>query len=444
MQTGFIKSILNGWLLLVIAFTPAYSADNNPGQKSNTPPSSIATNDPIPNSSIPSPPSHNDHPGPDNQNLIKDTATLRQIRLGVDHIYNNDFEKAELALQLLRQEYEYHPMTSFYEGLILYWKYYPLVIGHPGSEEFERAMQLTWERADSLKQLGSKEQPKGKTQNQSNDPHPNKDPQSKTQQSSPRYSANEIEGVFFEMVSRGFIVMNQADNGKSSGAIVHFNRIYRDILMGMAMEEQFREFMFMTGLYNYYREAFPEAYPVYKVALVFFRRGDKVGGLSTLRRATTETDFMRVEATLFLSLIQINFENNPDSSLYYTSLLHKTYPGNAYFHAKFTEMLLINEEYEQAGREIEELMKGDSYNRMKATIYRGMYEEKHKRNLESAGKLYEKGLILSEPFNERATYTKAYAYIGLSRYYKARDDNKKAREYYKKASNASGYEYVFK
>ncbi len=329
------------------------------------------------------------------------------------------------------------------------------------------AMQESWERSDSLKNIKSEtESQKSENQNnhlpnhepENNDPPNHEDKNSKgssgvTRKGDERnsengtteiFSANEIEGVFFELVSRALLVMNYADNGRSSRAISHFTTIYRDILEGMEMEDEFKEFMFMTGLYNYYREAYPEAYPVYKAPLVFFRRGDKVEGLNTLRRAATETDFIRVEATMFLSNIHMNFENNPDSSLYYASLLHQTYPGNAYFHAKFAEMLLINGDYEQALVHLEELRQGDSYNRMKAAIYRGIYEEKHKNNPERAKWFYEEGLRLSIPFGNRANYAKAYAYIGLSRYYKNRDDKKKAKEYYKKAKNSSGYGYVFK
>ena len=159
--------------------------------------------------------------------LLRDTTTMEQIRLGIDRIYNYEFDQAEYALNLLENNYPEHPVTSFYEGLIYYWKYYPLIPGQPGASEFEQAMQISWERAGRLKK-----------------------------------NHQDIEGVFFELMSRAFIVMYYADNGRSSKAISHLGKIYRDILEGFDMQDEFKEFYFISGLYNYYREAYPEAYPI--------------------------------------------------------------------------------------------------------------------------------------------------------------------------------------
>lgn len=340
--------------------------------------------------------------------LIHDTTAMHHIRQGIDHIYNYEFSEAEEVIVMLEDKYPDHPITSFYKGLIYYWKYYPVIPEKPGSEEFEWEMELSWERADSLKQQDCN-----------------------------------IEGVFFELMARSFIVMYYADNGKSSRAIKHFNTIYRDILQGFELQEDFQEFLFITGLYNYYREAFPEAYPIYKPALIFFRKGDREKGLKMLRDAAFETDFMKVEAAMFLSMIHINFENNPDSALWYAEYLHGEYPGNTYFHSKYTEMLLINGQYDRALIQIDSMMQLDSYNRMKSTVFRGIHEEKGMSDPDKAKGLYERGLSLAEPYGERANYTKAYAYIGLSRYYTNNENKRKARDYYRKAKKATGYSYVF-
>ena len=340
--------------------------------------------------------------------LLSDTATLAEIRNGINRIYNYEFDTAAHTLYTLESRYPDHPVTSFYEGLIYYWKYYPLMPEQIGSEEFELAMEESWKRADSLKQ-----------------------------------QQDLIEGVFFELMARSFMVMYHSDNGKPSRVISHLGPIYRDILKGFEMQDDFREFLFITGLYNYYREAFPETYPVYKPALMFFRKGDKEEGLKMLRNAVFETDFLKVEAALFLSLIHINFENNPDSALWYASLLHEEYPGNAYFHSKYTEMLLINSKYKEASLQIDQLMQLDNYNRMKGTIYRGIFEEKKEGDQEAARRHYELGLQLAEPYGERANYSRAYAYIGLSRYYSEKENRRKSREYYKKAKKSTGYSYVF-
>ena len=342
------------------------------------------------------------------KDLIGDTSTLHQIRIGINQIYNCDFDSAENTLGTLRESYPSHPVTSFFEGLIYYWKYYPLIPGQSGAGEFEKAMELTWERSRILKKDGQ-----------------------------------QTEGVFFELMSRTFIVMYFADNGQSSKAITHLGKIYRDILAGFDLQDQFREFLFITGLYNYYREAYPEAYPIYKPAAIFFRKGDKAKGIGMLRFAADESNFTHVEASLFLSLIYINFESKSDSAVWYASQLHQDFPGNGYFLSKYAEMLLVDHQYDAALDHVLQLMTIDDFNKMKGTIFMGIYEEKKLKNPEKARVYYEEGLRLAEAFDERANYTKAYAFIGLSRYYLDKGDNKQARAYKKKAKNATGYAYVF-
>jgi hypothetical protein len=339
--------------------------------------------------------------------LINDTSTLKQVRIGLNQVYNCDFEAAEKTLVYLRKSYPSHPVTSFFEGLIYYWQYYPLIPGNPGATEFEEIMEETWQRSRLLKEDG-----------------------------------NEIEGVFFELMSRAFIVMYYADNGHASMAISHLGKIYRDIMAGFELQDRFNEFFFITGLYNYYREAYPEAHPVYKPAAIFFRKGDKTRGIEMLKYAVEETDFMHVEAALFLSLIYINFENKIDSAVWYASQLHQNYPDNGYFLSKYTEILLVDQQYDKALDLILHLKSIDDYNKMKGTIFMGVYEEKKLNNAEKSRFYYEEGLRLADAFDERSNYIKAYAFMGLSRYFHDRGDEKQARAYKKKAKNASGSAYI--
>jgi tetratricopeptide (TPR) repeat protein len=340
--------------------------------------------------------------------LLHDTKTLDQVRIGLKQVYNCDFDSAENTLLYLRESYPSHPVTSFFEGLIYYWKDYPLIPGNPGAIEFEEVMEETWQRSELLKENG-----------------------------------NEVEGVFFELMSRAFIVMYYADNGQSSRAISHLGKIYRDIMAGFDLQEQFNEFFFITGLYNYYREAYPEAHPVYKPAAIFFRKGDKTRGIEMLKLAAEQTDFMRVEAALFLSLIYLNFENKIDSAVWYASQLHQDYPGNGYFLSEYAEMLLVDKQYEAALDPILHLMSIDEYNKMKGTIFMGIYLEKKLNDPEKAKVYYEEGLRLAEAFDERANDIKAYAFAGLSRYFLAKGDNKQAKAYHRSAKNATGHAYVF-
>jgi len=343
------------------------------------------------------------------QSFLDDTEMVTAVSKAVEEIYHCRPENAKVVLEELRQKYPEHPITPFFEGLIYYWQYYPMIPGKTGSEEFESALQKSWKLAE---------------QRLEEDPY-------------------DIEGVFFNMTARSFLVMYFADNGKPYKAISHIVTIYREIKKGMELKESFREFYFQVGLYNYYVEAFPEAYPVYKPVTRLLKSGNKEMGLSMLQWASRNTIFLRGEASIFLILIYLNFEKNIDSAREISRNLYSLYPENPYFIAKYTEILLLNKEYDKALILLDKLTEMGDFNRMKAAVYRGIYEEKALRNFSDAAELYNQGIKLSVEFGPYANYTIAHSYIGLSRHYKREGDEKKAKYYYRKARAATGYEYVF-
>ena len=331
------------------------------------------------------------------------------VKTSLEEVYHFRPENAQKNLEKLRQKYPEHPVTPLFEGLIYYWQYYPMIPGKTGSTEFENALHESW----SLAELRLKDDP------------------------------YDIDGVFFNMTARSFLVMYFADNGKPSKAISHIVTIYREIIKGMELKESFREFYFLVGLYNYYVEAWPEAHPVYRPVTMLLKRGNKEMGLNMLHWASRQTIFLQGEASMFLSLIYLNFEQNIDSAREISGHLHRQYPGNPYYAAKYTETLLLSKEYEKALILIDNLAEQDAFSRMRATIYRGVYEEKAKGNYTGAVELYHRGLELSEEFGPLANYTIAHAYLGLSRYYKREGDEKKAKYYYRKAKDSTGYDYIF-
>ncbi len=341
--------------------------------------------------------------------FLDDHDMVNAVQTALKEVYHCRPENAMEVLEKLRQKYPEHPVTPFFEGLIYYWQYYPIIPGKKESKKFETALQESWKLAE---------------QRLKEDPY-------------------DIDGVFFNMTARSFIVMYYSDNGKPYKAISHVLTIYREILKGMDLKESFHEFYFMVGLYNYYVEAWPEVYPVYKPVAMLLQSGNKELGLKMLHWASRNTIFLQGEASTFLILIYLNFEQNVDSARTIAGHLYSLFPENPYYTAKYSEILLLSKEYEKALILLDKMDEMDDFSRMKATVYRGVYKEKALRNYSDAVKLYRQGLQMSEEFGPYANYTTAHAYIGLSRYYDREGDEKKARHYYKKARDATGFDYVF-
>jgi len=341
--------------------------------------------------------------------FLDDIIVTKYIREGLNHIYNLEFEESDLYLDSLQGRYPDHPVIPFFQGMQMFWKEYPLPPEGPLSDQFVENIEASIEIASQLL----------------------------------KKDKMDIEGVFFDLAARSFLVMYYADNGRPAKCFPHLDNVYRQLMKGFDLQDQFNEFYFFTGLYNYYIEAYPEAHPVYKPITRLFKNGDKVSGLKWLDYAFRNTHFMKVEASHFLVIIYLGFEHNYQTALSYSEQLYSMFPNNSYYYAKYVEMLVVNEEYDRAIIHIDSLYTLDPFFRMKATIYLGLYEEGRNRDLEKAKEYFLRGIEEAEPFGDYAGYSVAYAYMGMSRYYERKGDSKKAREYYKRARGTNAYPHVY-
>jgi tetratricopeptide (TPR) repeat protein len=341
--------------------------------------------------------------------FLDDPVVTRQIREGINHIYNLEFEESEFYLDSLKLRYPDHPVIPFYQGMQVYWKNHPIPQGGEISEAFVDYIETSVDLASNLLEKDKMD----------------------------------IEGVFFDLAARSFLIMYYADNGHPAKCFPHFDNVYRQLMRAFELEDQFEEFYFFTGLYNYYIEAYPEAHPVYKPVTRLFKNGNREQGLKSLDYAFRNADFMKVEASHFLVIIYLGFEHNYKTALSYTERLYSMFPNNTYFFSKYIEMLLVNGEFVPAKDLMDSLYTINPYNRMKALIYLGLYEEGKNMNREKAKGYFERGISESEAYGAYAGYQVAYAYMGMSRYYESKGDNKRAKEYYKKAKGTNAYPHVY-
>ncbi|MBL7111266.1 MAG: hypothetical protein ISS19_04930 [Bacteroidales bacterium] len=341
--------------------------------------------------------------------FLDDTIVTRHIRTGINHIYNLEFDKSDYYLDSMQLLYPDHPVIPFYKGMQLYWENYPVPQNGDISDLFVEYIEASIALTDKILEQDKMD----------------------------------IEGVFFDLAARSFLVMYYADNGQPAKCFPHLNNVYRQLMNAFELEDQYNEFYFFTGLYNYYIEAYPEAHPVYKPVTRLFKNGNKESGLKMLDYAFRNTHFMKVEASNFLVIIYLGFEHDYQTALSYTEQLYSMFPNNSYFFAKYIEMLIVNEELDVAKKHIDSLITMDPFNKMKALIYLGLYEEGKNRNFEKAKRYFLRGIKEAEPFGDYAGYQVAYAYMGLSRYYESNGDLKKAREYYRLAKETNAYPHVY-
>jgi hypothetical protein len=341
--------------------------------------------------------------------VLKDTSTFAMMCRGVDHIYNLQFGQAREIYNRIRAVYPEHPMTYVYRGLITYWENYPLIPGSPSRESFENDMQHAIELCESAAHPG-----------------------------------HEAEYVLTNIGARGMLLLFYADNELSMEVISLASGTYKYVKQSFNYTSVYADFYFITGLYNYYREAYPEAHPVYKTLTFLFPKGDKVQGLKELQIAAKKAIVLKAEAYSFLAGIYISFENNFPQAYQYSKALHELYPRNLQYVAVNIKNLLLLKRYSEAENLIKQYRTrgANAYFLSQVSIFEGILQEKKYRDLKQAEAYYNKGLKDISVFGAFGNEYKAYAYFGLSRISDAKDDKHYKKFYRKQAMDLASYKKV--
>jgi len=334
-----------------------------------------------------------------NAQILRDSISLKILKREVDNIYNLQFKEAGDNLQKISKKYPGHPIVMLLEGMITYWKNYPLTTTTLASSSYESEMKICIERCEKFNQ------------------------------------EDEAEFLLTNLCARGMLLMFYADNNLSSEVIPLATTTYHYVRRSFDFTNVYSDFFFFTGLYDYYREAYPDAHPVYKSFSFLFPRGDRLRGLENLKRAASESIFLKAESASFLNSIYLRFESDFESASGFSKALHELYPSNSQHSAGYIKNLLLENKYELA----ENIMKAslskysDKYFKAQLTIFEGIIQEKKYRNLILADECYRKGLSDLSQFSDYGNEYAAYAYFGLARISAAGNDSNKQKQYQKKA-----------
>jgi tetratricopeptide (TPR) repeat protein len=345
--------------------------------------------------------------------ILNNREIMNPTREVVENLYNYNFARAESLLPALERKTTGHPLVPLLKALIIYQRDYPLMTSSPTAGEFERLCNESITLAEAFQKENSKD----------------------------------TEGAAFNMLSRALLSMYYVDNGESMAAAKGAVTLYRQIAMGFDKLDEFNEFYFTTGLYNYYRIAYPEAHPVYKPIAALFPQGNKVTGLQQLLYASENCIFLKAESLLFLSLIYNNYEKSPMMAMIHAQKLHALFPENLYFRSEFTEALLINQQYQSAREQTEVLLRdpGKAYVYLRGITFRGILYDRLDNNQEAARTDLEAALRMAPRFGKYGDVIQSIAHFSLSRIYRRAGETKIAESHYKAASSKAIYpwEYTF-
>ena len=335
---------------------------------------------------------------PINAQLLQDEAVLDLVKQNIDYIYNMQFDEANAVYTKISQSYPRHPIVFLLRGMLTYWENYPLLHTSPSHVSFEEDMRECIELSES------------------NESH--------------RYEA---EYLLADLCARGMLLSFYADNDLIMEVTPLTISTYKYLRRAFNFTSECTDLNYFTGVYDYYREAYPKIYPVYKSLAFLFPHGDMVHGIKEIQIASKRSVVMQAESYSMLSWIYLNFENKYSESLTYSKSLYEKYRGNTLYLAEYIKNLLLMKRYDQAeeqfANESEPIV--NKYYQAQLTILRGILQEKKYHNNTLAQEYYNKGISDISLYGKYGNEYAAFAYFGLSR---ISDDNgeKHTRKIYRK------------
>jgi hypothetical protein len=337
--------------------------------------------------------------------VLRKKTSLELIKSGVDYVYNFQFDSAHQVYHKLKNAYPGHPVIFLFKGMITYWENYPLLPSSPASLIYENDMHFCIELCQ-------------KSKNQ----------------------VDEAEYLLTKLCAMGMLLLFYSDNDLSKNVIPLASGTYQFVRQSFDYTSVYTDFYFFTGLYNYYREAYPKVYPMYKTLAFIFPKGEMSKGILELQKAAFHSIFLKAESYSFLSWISTNFENDFQEAANYSKTLHELFPANINYTAAHIKNLLLIKHYDEA----EKLMRSsgiesnNSFYRAQLAVFNGILQEKKYLNRSLAKKYYENGISNIVTFYDYGNEYAAYAYFGLSRIIENDADNKK-KNYRKMAMELSEF-----
>ena len=162
----------------------------------------------------------------------------------------------------------------------------------------------------------------------------------------------EAEILLANLCARGLLLLYFTENDLSFEVFPIASSTYQNIRRSFDFTTSYIDLNFFTGIYNYYREAYPEAHPVYKTLAFLFPKGNKQKGLADLEKVAKSSIVMKAESYSFLTDIYLSFENDYQKAAFYSKNLHSLYPENPEYHGQYIKNLLLIKDYEEAEKEL--------------------------------------------------------------------------------------------
>lgn len=337
--------------------------------------------------------------------LLENDQAMDSIYVTLDHIYNFEFEEAIRMIEGDANGLGEHPANYIARAMVLYWKDRPLA---PDSEPYKNFEQFL-SRAIELSEPFMDDQ------------------------------ELHVEGIFYSMCGYALLAELYSEEGTGFKVLNTAKKAYHYLKAGKDEVDNFPDFYFSTGLYNYYREKYPELYPFYKSFMWLFSSGNMTLGIEQVQTAKKKGVFSRIEASIYLYHIYLRYENEPDKALNYIEQLIDKYPGNIRFKSLYTEVLVSLNQLTLADSLAKELMEEEKpFHKLAGTLFYAIIMEQNGQ-LNEAEQYLNKAFLIEEKMDKKYFHYISMIYATKARLAHARGLYDDAERYYRLALDNEPY-----
>jgi len=256
--------------------------------------------------------------------------------------------------------------------------------------------------------------------------------------------AYEAEFLLTNLCARGLLLEYYNENNLTMDVIHMATGTYPKLRHAFDFTNGCTDLQYYTGVYNYYREAYPKANPGYKPLVFLLPSGNMQTGLKELHNAAINGVVLRAESYFLLAGIYLNFENKYQQAIYYCKTLCKLYPDNVVYLAQYIKDLLLLKQYYEAEKMIIASQKEteNKYFQAQLIIFQGILQEKKYHDNNLAEQYYHSGISKVSLFGAYGNECAAYGYFGLSRINEAKKEKNTSKKFRGQAMKLAAFKDV--
>ncbi len=341
------------------------------------------------------------------QTPISSDPELKKLVLkGLEKMYNFKFKDAELVYKQVKTKLPDHPLYYMLMAMNMDWQWEPELTNDTLVKKMKAFLNHTVELCEALLNVQKKD---------------------------------DAEIMFIYFTAEGFLARVNSMQGDYMAAVRNSTNAYKYVKKGFTLKEKFSDFYFSTGMYNYYRERYPELHPVIKPFAKLMDAGNAVEGIEQLKIAYKTSLFSKMESANYLVNIYFKYEGKPAEILSTIEEVVKKYPDNLFFVFKYAEGLLQTGQAEKALPHIEKLISTNwSYYKCAGNIMMTWYNLNNSKTTEASASMTLADVLYKKMYKVNDNLH-GYYYITKGKLAQAEGKNLEAKKLYNTAANKAEY-----